>query len=77
MSRGARIRWPSVDVTGDVTGAIRKRWPARRDQASIVLPIPSPVPEALGPGPIYLTPKDWLQLRGAANVTVVESTDLG
>ena len=47
-----------LDVTGDVTGAMRKRWPARRDQAPIALPISSPVTEALGPGAVYLTPKD-------------------
>ncbi len=47
-----------LDVTGDVTGAMRKRWPARRDQAPIALPGSSPVTEGLGPGPVYLTPKD-------------------
>ncbi len=47
-----------LDVTGDVTGAMRKRWSARRDQAPIALPISSPLTEGLGPGPVYLTPKD-------------------
>ncbi len=58
VSRGARNRWPFLDVTGDVTGGMRKRWPANRDQAPIALPISSPVTEGLGPGPVYLTPKD-------------------
>ncbi len=35
-----------------------ERWPARRGQAPITLPISSPVTEGLGPSPVYLTPKD-------------------
>src|SRR6266852_8831680 len=54
MSRGARIRWPSVDVTGDVPGAMRKRWPVRRAQPPIVLPMSSPVTEGAGAGPYLL-----------------------